>query len=153
MDMKFCKFCNRDLPIDDFHFQAGRQKRRTKCKDCQSAYYHDYKNRNHDSLKEKWSSASKRHYTNENRRAKTLKRYSITVADYDIMLASQNGKCGICLSETKLVVDHDHDTGAVRGLLCSECNLGLGKFKDDLDLLKMAVKYVAGTSLGGWPAS
>ncbi len=63
-----------------------------------------------------------------------FKRYGITVEQYDAMLRQQNGLCAICGRAPKrfrLAVDHDHETGEIRGLLCTRCNLGLGWFRDD----------------------
>jgi hypothetical protein len=93
--------------------------------------------------KEKWY-AWKRVYHQNNRekqlvamRRRYLKRtYKITPEEYDRMLLEQNGVCAICLrpNETKfkyLAVDHNHSTGAIRGLLCSNCNLAIGLLKDD----------------------
>lgn len=53
------------------------------------------------------------------------------------------GKCGICRNRRKLIVDHDHKTGKVRGLLCSACNSGIGCFKDNPKYLKKAIAYLA----------
>lgn len=50
--------------------------------------------------------------------------------------------CAICKQETKLVVDHDHASGKIRGMLCRYCNLGLGHFKDSSELLRAAAKYL-----------
>jgi len=66
---------------------------------------------------------------------------------YDALWDFQKGLCGICGSElmwdSKLThVDHDHETGEIRGLLCSICNQGLGSFRDDIELLRSAVKYL-----------
>jgi hypothetical protein len=70
---------------------------------------------------------------------------------YGDMLLAQNGKCKICKqAETAtrngrvkaLAVDHDHETGEIRGLLCVQCNTGLGKFKDDRNLMLSAIKYL-----------
>ena len=80
-----------------------------------------------------------------------LKKYGITLKDYDRMLEEQNHKCKICgKSETAIVggikpmlsVDHCHETKKVRGLLCSACNRALGMFKDSPEILKNAIKYL-----------
>ena len=61
-----------------------------------------------------------------------------------MMLKAQNGKCAICSKELwKPHVNHCHQTKKVRGLLCLECNTGLGKFKDDGALLQKAIGYLA----------
>lgn len=78
--------------------------------------------------------------------------FGISLNEYEALLNSQNGSCSICKSpETGLntnhfAVDHDHESGRVRGLLCSGCNLGLGKFKDDPKLLRRAVEYLEGAA-------
>jgi hypothetical protein len=59
------------------------------------------------------------------------------------MLAEQGGLCAICKSAPAVHVDHDHATGAVRALLCFNCNGGLGQFKDDPETLHAAAFYVA----------
>lgn len=56
--------------------------------------------------------------------------------------SKHSGKCDICGVEDKLRIDHDHLTGKIRGLLCNECNLGLGKFQDDVSRLREAAVYV-----------
>lgn len=71
--------------------------------------------------------------------------FGITMDDYDLLLVKQNGSCAICKTEPTdkhLSVDHCHITGKVRGLLCNRCNLGLGYFKDDHELLKIATDYL-----------
>jgi hypothetical protein len=66
----------------------------------------------------------------------------MTPADYDAMLAEQDGVCAICKTGGhKLNIDHCHKTNLVRGLLCSACNLGLGNFGDDPGFLRMAADY------------
>ena len=86
-----------------------------------------------------------------------LKRnYNITLSDYEDMLANQNNVCAICGSDgfimdatkhkVKLVVDHDHKTGTVRGLLCHNCNRALGLFKDSPGTLQTAIDYLEGVT-------
>lgn len=78
---------------------------------------------------------------------KLKKAYGITIEQYKEMLHNQNNSCHICsrsqLDLTKsLAVDHNHKTGKVRGLLCSDCNIGLGCFKDNLKFLEIAISYI-----------
>lgn len=70
--------------------------------------------------------------------------YGITALDYEELLEFQQGVCGICRKESQaLEIDHDHSTGQVRGLLCRNCNLGLGMFKDDIERLGLAIVYLS----------
>lgn len=76
-------------------------------------------------------------------------KYGITLDEYDAMLDSQNGHCAICPAtdpgrkgRSFLYVDHCHETGEVRGLLCGNCNDGLGRFRDDPALLRGAIAYL-----------
>lgn len=81
-----------------------------------------------------------------------LKRnYGITLKEYTFLYKKQEGKCAICKREgfslkdtieTKLVVDHDHLSGKVRGLLCPNCNRALGLFKDSKEYLQNAIEYL-----------
>jgi hypothetical protein len=78
------------------------------------------------------------------RRGYALKqKYGLSLAEYDTMMNEQNGGCAICGANTnRLHVDHNHKTGKLRGLLCSNCNTSLGKFKDDVQILKKAITYI-----------
>ena len=76
-----------------------------------------------------------------------LKRtYNIDLNKYNSLFEEQSGVCAICKQECvsgrKLAVDHNHDTGEVRGLLCCRCNRGIGNLDDSLDKLKSAVLYL-----------
>ena len=73
--------------------------------------------------------------------------YGITLLEYNIMLEKQDNCCYICNTHEdthikNLFVDHCHSTGKVRGLLCSNCNAGLGMFKDNTKLMENAIKYL-----------
>ena len=72
--------------------------------------------------------------------------YNIDLNKYNSLLSEQQGVCAICKKECvsgrRLAIDHNHDTGEVRGLLCCKCNRGLGNLNDDLELLRQAVLYL-----------
>jgi 5-methylcytosine-specific restriction endonuclease McrA len=75
--------------------------------------------------------------------------YGITAKEFDDMLVKQQGRCAVCsipfTEERKSLipcVDHDHNTGRVRGLLCSHCNRGLGSFRDDPETLEAGAAYL-----------
>ncbi|MCP3757608.1 endonuclease VII domain-containing protein [Streptomyces sp. TBY4] len=78
-------------------------------------------------------------------RAGHLKRaYGISEAERDEMIAAQGGVCVICQEAPAEHVDHDHQTGKVRGVLCFGCNAGIGQLKDRPDVLRRAAAYVEG---------
>jgi len=68
------------------------------------------------------------------------------------MLAEQDGLCAICRTAPAAHVDHDHDPGKVRGLLCFNCNGGLGQFKDQIHLLEAGVAYLRSQALTDAPS-
>lgn len=84
--------------------------------------------------------AAKQYSTKYNRR----RRYGVDDVEYQQLLTKQNGLCAICTKTCtrQLALDHDHDTGKVRGLLCNSCNRGLGYFKDNQVLLGNARDYL-----------
>lgn len=76
-----------------------------------------------------------------------LKRmYGLTLEDYDQMFEQQNGVCAVCgglaTGGKRLVVDHCHITGKIRGLLCGNCNIGIGNMQDNVDILAQAIIYL-----------
>jgi len=82
--------------------------------------------------------------TPEQRRASRIRRkYGIAYEEYLLRLSAQGGRCLLCKSPGDLCVDHDHATGRVRGLLCRSCNLALGYLRDDVTVLRRAIKYLA----------
>lgn len=94
-------------------------------------------------------------YTDYQRNWDYQKKFGITLLEYKEILANQNNCCAICGKNEseltmKLAVDHDHTTNKVRGLLCANCNRGLGYFKEDLSITTGAIDYVCRTK--GYPA-
>jgi hypothetical protein len=80
------------------------------------------------------------------RRSHIKTAYGMTVEQYDAMLITQNGVCAICSkpssNKKRLHIDHEHATGAIRGLLCHSCNTGLGLLRDDPILLVRCLEYL-----------
>jgi hypothetical protein len=78
--------------------------------------------------------------------------YGITIGDYEHILDAQSGLCAICYAKPEsayaLVVDHDHRTGKVRGLLCPGCNIGIGYLKDNPLALRSAALYLEAAAVG-----
>jgi hypothetical protein len=169
--MNRCTKCKKDLPDDMFYNSKTRKSGLTAwCKECSKNNYSNLKTydpsyigtkicRKCNRRKERREYCKRIHstdglspYCKECTRLYSLSnRYRISVDDYTEMFTKQDGKCAICgQSETvthkgkliSLCVDHNHITGEIRGLLCLDCNTGLGKFKDDKELLKKVICYL-----------
>ena len=131
MSMKKCSKCRNVKPESDF-YRCKTNKTSSYCKPCIKIYQ--------DTRKE---------VTKEKSRDWHLKRkFGITQEDYKKILEEQNSLCAICgadhYKEKKgLYVDHNHETGEIRGLLCNNCNCGIGYLKDDVKLLNKAIKYIS----------
>jgi hypothetical protein len=86
---------------------------------------------------------------NSERERKTKHRYKLTQEEYDALIAKALGECAICKERPpegkRLVIDHNHLTNKIRGLLCHNCNAGLGFFKDSSHRLREAVRYLYNT--------
>jgi hypothetical protein len=127
-ETKVCTLCNQEKPIKRFPFQYKKNYRYNQCSTCRS---------------ERRTPEGK---YKKGRRAKWKELgIDITFEQYEELLKKQNNKCLICGEESKgrkLAVDHCHETGEVRGLLCGNCNQGLGLFKDDPELMQKAAEYV-----------
>ena len=82
------------------------------------------------------------HYANH-----LLRQYGLTIQQYNRIWWRQKGKCAVCGKKKRLVVDHNHKTNKVRGLLCNKCNSGLGLFDDSTKKLSQAIKYLTSCHL------
>lgn len=71
-------------------------------------------------------------------------RYGLTPQEYAVLQEEQDGLCALCYEASATQVDHNHETGQIRGLLCKNCNTALGKFRDDPERLRVAVDYLEG---------
>jgi hypothetical protein len=136
-NMKICNKCNIEKPLEMFSNIKVKDKvyKQSNCKKCRSEY------RN---MRRKLNPTLE----SFRKRKQTLRsKYGIEIEEYDKMYLDQKGCCKICNKEYKLLsVDHCHNTGLVRGLLCKICNTSLGGFKDSIINLTEAIKYLKETN-------
>lgn len=103
---------------------------------------------NHKAQVAAWKAKNQEKVREINRRAhrkRQLAKYGLTLDTYQRLWDQQGGRCAICGVETpgrSLPVDHCHATGRVRGLLCQECNMGLGKLGDTLERMQQVIAYL-----------
>jgi hypothetical protein len=134
--MKTCTKCHIGKPLSDFYRQATTSDGRGSwCKDCNKANVAEWVKANPDKAAEAF------------RRGKMRYKYGITHQEYSDMLAAQGGVCKICrrdpsTTNRRLHLDHDHDTGQVRGIVCHQCNIGIGMFQNSPERLRAAADYL-----------
>lgn len=138
-----CRICARVLPLSGFRRQpTAKLGVDARCKKCESEYSREWNMRNADRYYEKH----------------LLRKFGITLSEYEALAELQGGVCAICgelptgqrnrrrgeqrVFRARLVVDHDHSTGEVRGLLCNNCNAGIGVLNDDPALIRRALNYL-----------
>lgn len=142
---KVCTKCKTKKQITAFHIN-NRMKdgRNSVCKKCyserrKSLYWDDPEKYLVKQREGKYG--SKGSLCAKNRRL--MSAYGLSLKLWNIMFKFQKGKCAICNKKTlDLVVDHNHDTGEIRGLLCHKCNRGIGHFNDDSKLLMKCINYL-----------
>lgn len=162
---RICTKCNERLPLDSFYRNPSIRPDgvRKHCKPCRNAYRraahaaNPHKIREYKRMENKYKVNERaKRYRKENRdkfKGYHLKKeFGLTLEDFNSLLVQQDGVCAICREPEKSVhksgtpkdlsVDHDHKTGAIRGLLCWVCNTGIGKLRDSPDLLRTAANYI-----------
>ncbi len=155
---KQCNKCKKILPISQFNagksYNDGYQ---YTCKECQKKFYKERYATDQKFMERKRRQAKeycKKHYDpKKDRNKKLTQQYGITINDYTNILEGQNNVCDICGNSVDaeplgvLAVDHCHRTDIVRGLLCCKCNMGLGAFGDDIDVMASAISYLINSKL------
>lgn len=150
--MKLCKTCNTTKPLAEFGTKKHTCKSgkvsfytKHKCKECVRTESKNWYKDNKD-IKRAWYDKTK-----HLKKDYDLKRnYGIDTEQYNQLLKIQEHSCLVCGTHQDalpraLCVDHDHDTGKVRGLLCDACNRGIGLLKDNQVILNRAIRYLKGT--------
>ena len=138
---KKCTSCQQEKSLTEFFSRGGKLAHlyKSRCKQCMQAQRQEWADKNRGHLNEwqrhNWVTAGRR-----------LRRRGATQQMYDTLYEAQKGCCALCNEPEEkfawLCIDHDHSTGRIRGLLCPNCNRGLGLLQDRPDLLRKAAEYV-----------
>lgn len=131
---KRCPRCGETKPDSDFGVRTTGYLR-SLCRPCSAASHREWDQRNPGRAKA------------VQRRARFYVEHGIREADYEALLAAQQGRCAICDTSkpgrrSRFSIDHCHKTNEIRGLLCDACNLGIGSLRDDPALLRKAADYL-----------
>ncbi|MEU6077280.1 endonuclease VII domain-containing protein [Micromonospora sp. NPDC047074] len=128
--LKWCPDCEQIKPVAEFPRTTNRSGRRSYCKPCHNA-------RGKETAQRLYGGSREYHLR---------RRYGIGEKEFQELLAEQGGVCAICGTPDPQHLDHDHRTGWVRGILCFNCNGGLGQFRDDQSRPAGAITYLRGTT-------
>jgi len=142
-DELICRKCGKSKPLSRFAnngngytYKDGKSRYKAVCKDCLTAYQREWKRNNPQRAKR------------IDRAYRIKVKYGITRDEYAALLKSQNGTCALCGAERassrneNLNIDHNHETGQIRGLLCTRCNTVIGLVNEDISLLSKMVEYL-----------
>lgn len=132
MKLKTCTLCKEKKSLSEYHYhKQTKDNLQTRCKVCIRKVE-----------KERYGPEKRDRTINTNLK----KRFGISLQYYDDLFEKQNGLCAICngpsTDNKRLHIDHDHTTGKLRELLCARCNLGIGHFNDQIDVLAKAIQYL-----------
>jgi len=125
-----CTMCGIEKPLTAFQkdpkASCGHQSR---CQRCKTNITREWRKKNPDKNK------AQRH-------RQRLKRYGLTEGDFDRMVEKSGGRCEICGAQEELHIDHNHQTGRVRGLICQNCNIAIGKSHERIPILQNMIHYL-----------
>ena len=145
--MPICTSCGEDKPITSYRVMKKKRRKHNqvigeydyvnpKCRDCENA-----------ANKARYNEGGKEAWKHTRQLWEYKYRFNLTKEDYEALYAECEGKCPICTTDLvpfgfDTCVDHCHDTDKVRGLLCRQCNAGIGSLREDLDNLERAKDYL-----------
>lgn len=132
---KLCNGCQKARPLGDFYRRSGSGAPRSRCWECV------------DDARLKRGPVKRRAASSQSTLRFHLKDwYGITLEEFQLLLNSQRGLCAICgepeAGKYRLSVDHCHETGRIRGLLCRKCNVAIGMLKESVTVLEAAIRYL-----------
>ena len=156
-EVRPCIDCQKVKPFDEFYKRIENGRPKSICKKCDRRRLEKYRSTE---ASKSAARASGQIWANNNRdkrdksnRGSWLKtRFGITLDEYNEILKGQNGVCAICKQpesvkgRKNLAVDHCHETGKIRGLLCTFCNTALGKLKEDISIMENMIEYIGNHS-------
>ncbi len=148
-----CKKCRSIKDINRYNKAGSKsyayaKKYRNSNKDKKAVYNRKYKEANKDKIlneAKRWRENNVNKISSSRRKCNYKRRYNTTIEEYDRMFEEQDGVCYICGEPSlakRLAVDHNHETGKVRGLLCARCNIWLGIFENNEELFKQFKIYL-----------
>lgn len=138
--MKKCNRCGVAKSLDDFHKnKSSKDGHGTRCKPCSAAYNKEWQARNPEKARESWKKSFAKTYDPVRNK---VRKYGLTVEEFNDMVLGQESRCAICNEERELHIDHCHSSGKVRGLLCLQCNTALGNMNDSVETLQRAIEYL-----------
>lgn len=155
---KRCRICKQEKLDSEFYPNSHtKDGLRAECKECKRLEYQQNKEQRSKKAKENYwknpqiarerANKYRKAFPNKVKSTKLMQEFGLSYEEYVSKLEAQNYSCAICDKHEsnftfKLAVDHDHESGKIRGLLCSNCNNGLGRFHDDLNKLQNAIEYL-----------
>lgn len=142
--MKYCSKCRLSKEPEKFHVSHNEKDGlQPWCIDCRKEHARRNPGPRRAAVK-RWQKRNPE-IVKKKRRERTLAVYGLSPDEFLTLLARQNFKCKICQESigSRAHIDHDHETNRIRGCLCTQCNVGLGMFKESKDLLAKAITYIA----------
>lgn len=155
-----CSRCKLEKPIDDFDRRPNRSEngkrrgRNSHCKQCLEVYRtsprgRELQNSRMTAFRTRLRENNLPELRKRERKGNLHRLYKMSIEDYEAMVVAQDGKCAICGElaaggrwKRRLHVDHDHATGTIRELLCHGCNVAIGSFRENPDLLLKTIEYL-----------